>query len=77
MLNLAYHHALILVHRPFLLGNFASLSNKSSRQRGAPGTPDMDKSVADCLEAAMNIIGIVNELAEGKQIFRAYWVSFT
>lgn len=73
VLNLAYHHALILVHRPFLLGNFASLSNKISRQRGTLGTPDMDKSVSDCLEAAMNIVGIVNELAEGKQIFRAYW----
>ncbi|KUJ18384.1 uncharacterized protein LY89DRAFT_47192 [Mollisia scopiformis] len=73
VLNLAYQHALILVHRPFLLSNFASLSGKSSRQRGAPGTPDMDRKVSACLDAAMNIVTIVNDLAEGKQIFRAFW----
>ena len=61
VLNLAYYHALILVHRPFLLSNFASLNNRNSRNRGAPGTPDMNKNVGECLEAATNIAVIVNE----------------
>ena len=74
VLNLAYYHALILVYRPFLLSNFASLNSQSRRSRGAPGTPDMEKNVAACLEAAINVTLIVNELTEGQQIFRAFWV---
>jgi hypothetical protein len=77
VLNLAYYHALILVYRPFLLSNFASLSSQSRRSRGAPGTPDMEKNVAACLDAAINVTLIVNELNEGQQIFRAFWVSFS
>lgn len=74
VLNLAYYHALILVYRPFLLSNFASLNSQSRRVRGAPGTPDMEKNVAACLDAAISITVIVNELTEGRQIFRAFWV---
>ncbi|KAN0096685.1 Fungal specific transcription factor domain containing protein [Hyaloscypha variabilis] len=72
VLNLAYYHALILVHRPFLLSNFASLNSRKGG-RGAPGTPDMDRNVKECLNAAMKITEIVNELTEGRQIFRAFW----
>jgi hypothetical protein len=74
VLNLAYSHALILVYRPFLLSNFASL-NSRGRSRGAPGTADMEKNVLECLNAAMQIAAIVNELHEEQQIFRAFWVS--
>jgi len=74
VLNLAYYHALILVHRPFLLSNFASLNSRKSGST-APGTLDMDRNVKECLSAAINITEIVNELAEGRQIFRAFWVS--
>jgi galactonate dehydratase len=76
VLNLAYYHALILIHRPFLLSNFASLNNSRSRSRGAPGTADMDKNVMECLEAAVHIASIVNELTEGQQIYRAFWVGY-
>jgi len=76
VLNLAYYHALILVHRPFLLSNFASLNSRNSRPRGAPGTPDMDKNVDECLSAAMHIASIVNDLTEGQQIYRAFWVCY-
>jgi len=72
VLNLAYYHALILVHRPFLLSNFASLNSRNAR--GAIGTPDVDRNVRDCFSAAMKIAEIVNELTEGRQIFRAFWV---
>ena len=74
VLNLAYYHALILVYRPFLLSNFASLNTQSRRSSGAPDTLDMEKNVAGCLDAAINVTLIVNELAEGRQIFRAFWV---
>lgn len=73
VLNLAYYHALILVYRPFLLSNFASLNSRKDRPRGAPGTLEMDKNVADCLDAAMNITTIVNELCEAGQLYRAFW----
>jgi hypothetical protein len=74
VLNLAYYHALILVYRPFLLSNFASLNSRKDHPRGAPGTLEMDKNVADCLNAAMNITTIVNELSEAGQLYRAFWV---
>lgn len=69
VLNLAYHHALILVYRPFLLSNFASLSSHNHSTLGSN-----DSNVARCLEAAVNIAAIVNELSEAGQIFRAFWV---
>jgi hypothetical protein len=75
VLNLAYYHGLILIHRPFLLSNFASLNSRSKRSRGGPGTPEMDKNVNECLDAAMRIAAIVEELTEGQQIYRAFWVS--
>jgi hypothetical protein len=75
VLNLAYYHALILVYRPFLLSNFASLNSRKDNPRGAPGTLEMDKNVADCLDAAMNITIIVNELSEAGQLYQAFWVS--
>jgi hypothetical protein len=34
----------------------------------------MDRNVEECLNAAMKITEIVNELTEGRQIFRAFWV---
>ena len=69
VLNLAYHHSLILVYRPFLLSNFASLN---SHNQGSVGLNE--SNVAACLEAAVNIAAIVNELSETGQIFRAFWV---
>lgn len=38
------------------------------------GANAVDRSVSDCLDAAMNIASIVNELAEGRQMFRVFWV---
>ncbi|KAL3425254.1 fungal specific transcription factor domain-containing protein [Phlyctema vagabunda] len=69
VLNLGYYHALILIHRPFILNNFASLNGRSKRA----GSVNKDKNVAECLNAAMNVATIVNELAEGQQMFKAFW----
>lgn len=76
VLNLAYYHAMILVHRPFLLNNFASLNSRGSRRQRIPQDDDIDKNVDHCLLAAVKITDIVNELTEARQIFRAFWVCF-
>ncbi|TVY83627.1 Activator of stress genes 1-like protein [Lachnellula suecica] len=73
VLNLAYCHALILVHRPFLLSNFASLNSRNPRPPRSSSTSDMDNNVAECLKAAICITTIVNQLTEGQQIYRAFW----
>ncbi|KAJ4303364.1 hypothetical protein N0V90_002257 [Kalmusia sp. IMI 367209] len=80
VLNLAYyHHAVLLVHRPFLLSNFASLTHFDSAQhsaRRAAGAPALEitckENVKHCLDAAMGIVRVVDDIA-ASQIFRAFW----
>jgi hypothetical protein len=73
VLNLAFRHALILLHRPSLLSNFASLTKPS-----VGGQDDLrtltDNSVAECRRAALDVIGIVNDLCEAGQLYQAFWV---
>ena len=69
VLNLAYHHALILIYRPYLLDSFASLHNNEQRLDGAG-----QEMVSECLKAALSIITIVNELAADNQLYRSFWV---
>ena len=73
VLRLAYAHALILVHRPFLLSNFEDLTRQDSSPRNAD--TDTEKNVQECLKAATTIISIMNGLCQGGQMFRAFWVS--
>ncbi|KAE9982900.1 hypothetical protein EG328_010447 [Venturia inaequalis] len=74
VLNLSFWHALILVYRPFLLSNFASLTriNNTSCQ-GTVTDTETAKNVAECLKAAMNIVKVVDDLAQAGQMFRAFW----
>ncbi|KAF2478204.1 uncharacterized protein BDR25DRAFT_330733 [Lindgomyces ingoldianus] len=72
VLNLAYHHAILLVQRPFLLSNFASLAYYDHRP-GSMNNIDTTQNIAECLEAAMAMVRIVDELFQGNQIFRAFW----
>lgn len=84
VLNLAYYHAVLLVHRPFLLSNFASLTHfeqTAAQRSGAPrATADAhpaleitcQENVRHCLDAAMGIVRVVDDIAES-QIFRAFW----
>lgn len=86
VLNLAYYHAVLLVHRPFLLSNFASLTHfeqpgvQSASQHGGlvgeGGQPAIELSckenVKHCLDAAMGIVRVVDDIAES-QVFRAFW----
>ena len=70
MLNLAFCHALILVHRPFLLDNFASLKKKRS-----PADEATLSSIRQCGEAAMTITESVEQMSEGNQRYVGFWAS--
>lgn len=79
VLNLAYYHALLLVHRPFLLSNFASLTRFDAATAAAGGgsadargAPDTGANVQLCLDAAMGIVRVVDDM-NSTQIFRAFW----
>lgn len=75
VLNLSFWHALIIVHRPFLLSNFASLTGfKNTSCQGNIADTETAKNVAECLKAAMNIVRVVDELAQTGQMFCAFWV---
>lgn len=74
VLNLAYWHAKILTHRPFLLSNFARLQQNGSRDRSSGHRAQTETSVRECLEAAMHIVETVDELVQCQQMFRAFWV---
>lgn len=76
VLNLSYWHALILVHRPFLLRDFANLHKRSSyHSRETSTASHVDKNVFSCLQAAMEITNVVNHLTEAGQLYQAFWVS--
>ncbi|KAF2274656.1 uncharacterized protein EI97DRAFT_459936 [Westerdykella ornata] len=72
VLNLAYYHTMLLVHRPFLLSNFASLSNIGARP-GQVSNIDTSENITQCLDAALSIVRIVDEIFQSSQIFRAFW----
>ncbi|KAF2108602.1 fungal-specific transcription factor domain-containing protein [Lophiotrema nucula] len=72
VLNLAYYHAILLVQRPFLISNFAKLAHIDHRP-GNISNIDTSQNIAECLEAAMSIVRIVDDLFQGSQIFRAFW----
>lgn len=74
VLNLAYWHATILAHRPFLLRKL------ESRQVGPSTTPNttiedhVDVHISLCINAAMDICNLVTEIIDSKTMFRAFWV---
>lgn len=76
VLNLAYWHTVILTNRPLLLSNFSRLTN--STRSGQPGEDErrahINESVSECLNAALEIVGIVDMMTKTKQLLRAFWV---
>jgi hypothetical protein len=72
-LHLAYAHACLLVHRPFLLSNFADLTRRSLITQNSASLVRTSESVLECLKAATSIVGIVNDMFEGRRYFRAFW----
>ncbi|KAL6150293.1 hypothetical protein ACJQWK_00501 [Exserohilum turcicum] len=76
VLNLAYHHAILLIHRPFLLRDFASLTHMPTHPNwGAnPNTTyNTTTNIAACLEAAMAIVRVVNDVFTSSNLFRSFW----
>ncbi|KAH6643665.1 fungal-specific transcription factor domain-containing protein [Boeremia exigua] len=72
VLNLAYYHAMLLIHRPFLLSNFANLTGiRSHPSYRAPA--DTSSNIASCLDAAMNIVRVVDDVFTSSNLFRAFW----
>ncbi|KAF2876697.1 fungal-specific transcription factor domain-containing protein [Massariosphaeria phaeospora] len=72
VLNLAYFHAVLLVHRPFLLSNFADLSHIDG-SHGPMSNIDTSQNIAECLEAAMGIVHIVDDMFNASPFLRAFW----
>ncbi|KAF2445783.1 hypothetical protein P171DRAFT_386601, partial [Karstenula rhodostoma CBS 690.94] len=76
VLNLAFYHAVLLVHRPFLLLNFASLTQLEQTATGSDAQPAIEltckENLEHCLAAAMGIVRVVDDIAES-QVFRAFW----
>lgn len=72
VLNFTYWHALILAHRPFLLSNFARLSQQSrSAGNEDPQTKD---SVQQCLTAAMETANTIDDMTKNRLILGSFWV---
>lgn len=76
VLSLACWHAQILVHRPFLLNNFANLANlgKTRSQKTPQYASLTTEHVQRCLEAAMNIVEKLDDLSSNHQLYNTYWV---
>lgn len=72
VLNLAYYHSIILIQRPFLLSNFANLANID---KAPTSNIDTSQNIAECLDAAMHIVRIVDEMFTGYGISSAFWFS--
>ncbi|KAH6962669.1 fungal-specific transcription factor domain-containing protein [Ilyonectria sp. MPI-CAGE-AT-0026] len=77
VLNLACWHARILIHRPFLLRNFASLANLGAPRRGTANHNQRltNEHAQACLVAAMNIVGKIDELSASGQLYNTFWFS--
>jgi hypothetical protein len=76
VLNLAYHHALLLIHRPFLLRDFASLTHMPTHPNWSAGlntTYDASSNITACLEAAMSIVRFVDDVFKSSNLFRSFW----
>jgi hypothetical protein len=74
--DLAYWHTMVLTHRPFLMSNFATLQHTSrSNGREILHKNQVNENVKECLNAAMNIVNIVDDLVQNGMMFQAFWVS--
>lgn len=72
VLNLAYYHAMLLIHRPFLLSNFASLTHMPTHST-FNASIDTSSNIGTCLEAAMNIVRVVDDVFTSSNLFRSFW----
>jgi hypothetical protein len=74
VLHLAYCHAMLLIHRPFLLSNFASLTHMPTHSTFLPNASiDTSTNISSCLEAAMSIVRVVDDVFKSSNLFRSFW----
>ncbi|KAH7392262.1 fungal-specific transcription factor domain-containing protein [Phaeosphaeria sp. MPI-PUGE-AT-0046c] len=74
VLRLAYYHAMLLIHRPFLLSNFASLTHMPTHSTFVPNASiDTSANINSCLEAAMSIVRVVDDVFTSSNLFRSFW----
>ncbi|KAJ5621141.1 hypothetical protein N7510_005125 [Penicillium lagena] len=74
VLNLTYWHAVILLHRPFVLSSLSQISQQNKRNAAYKDAPT-DESLKECLDAAMKTVNTINEITESHQLFRAFWIT--
>lgn len=77
VLNLTYWHAIILTHRPFVLSNFVGHLVQARTADDVSWQIQVDRSVQQCLTAAMKIVNTVDDIMRNQQFFRAFWVGPT
>ncbi|RYO92581.1 hypothetical protein DL766_008737 [Monosporascus sp. MC13-8B] len=73
VLNLTYWHAIILTHRPFVLRDFARLSQQGGS--ACNENPQTEESMQQCLMAAMNTVNTIDDITKNRQMFRAFWIT--
>jgi hypothetical protein len=75
VLELAYHHALLLIHRPFLLKDFANLAHMPTHPNWRQNAEGINtaSNVSACLDAAMSIVRQVDEVFASSDLFRSFW----
>ncbi|KAJ4357248.1 uncharacterized protein N0V89_001823 [Didymosphaeria variabile] len=64
-LKISYYHAVMLVHRPFLLKNI----NRHSQEIRALAEQGID----ECIVAAQSVLEIVDRMARDGKLFHAFW----
>lgn len=70
-LRLSYSHALILVHRPFLLDTFGHLEISVPVLRA-----NLEENVKRCTDAAMDVVRTIDSLYKMASSFDASWVCY-
>lgn len=74
VLNFAYWHAQILIYRPFLLKNFAKLTDLGNSRDTANQGETIEQNIERCVEAAMSVVQRVDHLSCLGQLHPTYWV---
>lgn len=81
ILKLAFWHAQIIVHRPFLLKSFASLTDYGLSAEGdtrlASRKAELERNVQRCLDAAINILKLIDLIDAAKQMYSTLFVSLS
>ncbi|CAG8103624.1 unnamed protein product [Penicillium olsonii] len=72
VLNFAFAHAEILLYRPFLLRNLASLGRRSGIKHSQL-QQDIQANIEKCLHAASRIVRLFKELCRSKKMYRFFW----